>query len=265
MNDGVGHTPGRASGRDEDSDTLEHQAKGSRVHRGQATSRGSRGYWIGPEEHGDARPVQRAKSRSSRRRVLVGMSLSLVVLVALAIVAALVLTGEIVIPGVSDKLFPIHYRDEIAQVAQKYDQDPYLVAAMVKTESGFDAQAESGAGAVCLMQLMPDTAEWVASKMGKWESGSGPDLTDPGVNLELGVWYLAYLGDLYGDGSLAALAAYNAGLGHVDDWIEAAGGPRSFDASDIQYQETRRYVERVEHYRALYKRTHPDTFAQASP
>jgi soluble lytic murein transglycosylase len=180
------------------------------------------------------------------------------------IVASLVLTGEIVMPGVSAKLFPLHYQDEIAQMADKYGQDPYLVAAMVKTESGFDAQAESGAGAMGLMQLMPDTAEWVAAKIDKWKSGPGPDLTDPVDNLELGVWYLDYLGGLYGDGSLMALAAYNAGLGHVDDWIEAAGGPESFDASDIQYDETRQYVERVEHYRELYKRIYPDAFAQTS-
>jgi soluble lytic murein transglycosylase len=265
MNDRGRYTPGRVSGRDDDNDTAEHQAKESRAHRGQAASRGSRGYWVGPEEHASARPRQSTRPRSSRRRVLVGMSLSLVVLAALAIVASLVLTGEVVVPGISDKLFPIRYQAEIAKTAQDYDQDPYLVAAIIKTESGFDAQARSGAGAVGLMQLMPDTAEWVASKMGKWDGGSGPDLTDPSVNLELGVWYLAYLGDLYGDGSLMALAAYNAGLGHVDDWIQAAGGPESFDAADIQYQETRQYLERVEHYRTLYARAHPDTFAQTSP
>lgn len=192
------------------------------------------------------------------------MGLSLVFLGVLVILATQVLTGGIVLSGVSDKLFPLHYQDEIARVAEKYGQDAYLVAAMVKTESGFDSQAESPAGAVGLMQLMPETAEWVAGKAGLWEGGSGPDLKDPVDSLELGVWYLAYLGELYGDGSVTALAAYNAGLGRVDDWIEAAGGRESFDESDIQYPETRQYVERVEHYRELYQRVHPDAFTQSS-
>jgi soluble lytic murein transglycosylase len=256
--------PGRVPGRDDDSDTVEHQTKGSRAHRGRATSPGGRGYWIGPEERPEALPAQRGRSRRGRRRVLLGMGLSLLVLAALAIVAALVLTGEVVVPGVSSKLFPIHYQGEIAQTAQEYGQDPYLVAAMVKTESGFDTQAESGAGAVGLMQLMPDTAEWVVSKMDRWDDRTGPDLTDPSDNLELGVWYLDYLGGLYGDGSLAALAAYNAGLGRVNDWIAAAGGADSFKVTDIQYQETRQYVERVEHYRDLYLRVHPDALTQTS-
>jgi soluble lytic murein transglycosylase len=98
--------------------------------------------------------------------------------------------------------------------------------------------------------------------MDKWEAGSGPDLTDPADNLELGVWYLDYLGGLYGDGSLAALAAYNGGLGNVDEWIEAAGGIALFDASDIKFAETKQYVERVEHYRELYSRIHPDAFSR---
>jgi soluble lytic murein transglycosylase len=75
------------------------------------------------------------------------------------------------------------------------------------------------------------------------------------------VWYLDYLGGLYGDGSLAALASYNAGMGRVDEWIEAAGGLDLFDASDIQYQETRQYVARVEHYSELYRRVHADAFS----
>jgi soluble lytic murein transglycosylase len=241
--------------------------------------RGGRGYWISPEEGRTAadtpgperarpdrapsgRPERqgRPKPPPRRRKVLLGMGLSLLILVGLAIVAVLTVTGEIVIPGVSAKLFPLHYQTEIAQAAGEYGQDPYLVAAMVRTESGFDAQAESPAGAVGLMQLIPSTAEWVVSKSDRWSSGSGPDLRAPADNLDLGVWYLNYLGEIYGAGSMAALAAYNAGLGHVDDWIAAAGGLEVFDITDIPYPETKQYVERVEHYRDLYLRIHPDAF-----
>jgi soluble lytic murein transglycosylase len=250
-------------------------------------ARGGRGYWISPEqgqtaadaprpERGQAvgpararldggppgRPghAVRPKTPPRRRKVLLGMGLSLFILVGLAIVAVLTVTGEVVMPGVSAKLFPLHYQTEIAHAAGDYGQDPYLVAAMVRTESGFDAQAESPAGAVGLMQLMPSTAEWVASKSDKWSGGTAPDLRVPADNLDLGVWYLNYLGEIYGAGSMAALAAYNAGLGHVDDWIAAAGGLEAFDVTDIPYPETKQYVQRVEHYRDLYLRIHPDAF-----
>jgi soluble lytic murein transglycosylase len=267
--------PGEELEGGDDADTAEYETRRSRVYRGQAAARGGRGYWIGPEESdrgtGEAGSGARLLSQRSAaqprprhgRRMLLWMGLSLVVLVALVIVAVLVLAGEMVVPGLSAKLFPIHYQAEIARVADDYGQDPYLVAAMVKTESGYDPTAESGAGAVGLMQLMPDTAEWVAARMHKWEDGSGPVLTDPVDSLDLGTWYLDYLGDLYGDGSLAAVAAYNGGLGNVDDWIEVAGGIESFGASDIPFPETREYVERVERYRRLYTRVHSDAFAQA--
>jgi soluble lytic murein transglycosylase len=269
--------PGEAPERGEDTDTSEYQSKGSRVHRGQVGGRGGRGYWVGPDDDdpvaGDgasrgARPVSHRSAGRGRarggRRMLLWMGLSVVVLVALVIVGVLVLTGETAVPVLSAKLFPMHYQEDISRVAQKYDQDPYLIAAMVKTESGYDATAESPAGATGLMQLMPATAEWVAARIGEWKGGSGPVLTDPAYNLELGAWYLDYLGDIYGAGSLAAVAAYNGGLGHVDEWIADAGGPDSFDASDILFPETRQYVERVERYRLLYMRVYPDAFAQTA-
>ncbi len=256
------------------------------------------GYWIGPEEglrrvvappgdellgdaasgnaplddaaHDNARGpsaerTSRPGGRRRGRRVASLMVTSVVVLVALAILTALTLTGRIVIPVISAKLFPIHYQEEIAQAAAKYGQDPYFVAAMVRAESGYDAQAKSGSGAVGLMQLMPATAEWVASKSKAWPEGESPVLTDPVDSLELGVWYIDYLGDMYGQGGLLALAAYNAGLGNVDEWIEEAGGPESFDVSDIPFPETRQHVERVQHYKELYERIHPDVFSASAP
>jgi hypothetical protein len=159
--------PGEELEGGDDADTAEYETRRSRVYRGQAAARGGRGYWIGPEESdrgtGEAGSGARLLSQRSAaqprprhgRRMLLWMGLSLVVLVALVIVAVLVLAGEMVVPGLSAKLFPIHYQAEIARVADDYGQDPYLVAAMVKTESGYDPTAESGAGAVGLMQLMP--------------------------------------------------------------------------------------------------------------
>ncbi len=202
----------------------------------------------------------RARGRRKRRRLLRLVAL-LVVLGGIATAVALIVTGRTVVPVVSENLFPIKYQQDIARVAEEYGLDPYLVAAMVKTESGFDSQAVSPVGAVGLMQLMPDTAAWL-SGLDIWRGDSSPKLTDPADNLELGACYLEYLTAKFGEEHLlAALAAYNAGPTNVGRWIEAAGGADTFDLSDIDFPETRAFVQRVERYWLLYTRIHPGIFA----
>lgn len=166
------------------------------------------------------------------------------------------------VPGVSAAIYPIHFREGIARVAEDYEIDPYLVAAVVQTESGYDPEAVSSAGAVGLMQLMPDTAEWITS-LKIWQGGEAPTLTDPEDSLELGACYLAFLLDRFSGYIRPALAAYNAGQGTVMEWVEAAGGEESFALSDIRFPETRSFVEKVQHYRELYGRVHPDIFTGA--
>jgi soluble lytic murein transglycosylase len=187
----------------------------------------------------------------------------LVILAGVVTVVTLVLTGHTVVPGLSERIFPVHYEEDIALAAQKYGQDPYLVAAVVKAESGYDSEAVSRVGAVGLMQVMPDTAAWIVGELSLWQGDADVDLLDPSDNLELGACYLAYLGQTFGEGTQLTLAAYNAGPGTVAEWIEAAGGQEEFDLADIRFPETRHYVERVEHYRLLYMRIHPDVFDTA--
>lgn len=204
----------------------------------------------------------RGRSRRGRRRGLMRLAVLAVVLVGIVVTAVLIGTGRTVVPVVSEQIYRIHYREGIARVAERYDLDPYLVAAVVQAESGYDPQAVSPAGAVGLMQLMPETADWVTG-LDSWQGDDSPDLTDPDDSLELGACYLRYLKNTFGDGIRPALAAYNAGRGVVGRWVEAAGGKDSFDLTDIPYPETRTFVERVEHYWELYSRIYPDTFADA--
>jgi soluble lytic murein transglycosylase len=184
------------------------------------------------------------------------------VVAGIVVAAVLIGTGRTVVPVVSEQIYRIHYRDGIARVAERYDLDPYLVAAVVQIESGYDPEAVSPAGAVGLMQLMPETADWVTG-LDSWQGDDAPDLTDPADNLELGACYLGYLTETLGGRATPALAAYNAGPSVAGRWIEAAGGEDSFDLTDIPYPETRTFVERVEHYRELYSRVYPDAFADA--
>jgi soluble lytic murein transglycosylase len=185
------------------------------------------------------------------------------VVLGIAVAAVWIAATRAVVPGVSATIYPVHYREGIARVAEQYHLDPYLVAATVQTESGYDPRAVSPAGAVGLMQLMPDTATWITG-LESWKGKHAPVLTDPDDNLELGACYLAFLLEHFGGNTRPALAAYNAGQGTVVGWVEAAGGAKAFDLSDIHFPETRDFVQRVEHYRELYTRVHPHLFADAA-
>jgi peptidoglycan lytic transglycosylase len=140
--------------------------------------------------------------------------------------------------------YPLSYQAIVRGHARNYNLDPALLAGVIYQESKFNAHARSSSGAVGLMQLLPTTAEGIAVHTG----GSRfrvADLDDPELNVRYGSWYLRHLLDKYGDEEMA-LAAYNAGQQNVDTWREEGKG--------IAFGETRHYVKRVEHLKALYRR-----------
>lgn len=205
-----------------------------------------------------APPRRRARpGKGRRRRRLIPL---VVVILALVAVALWLTATRAVVPGVSAIIYPMHFQESVARVAEHHDLDPYLVAAVARAESGWDPEAVSPAGAVGLMQLMPATAQWI-SGLDSWQGNEEPDLTDPEDSLELGAFYLAYLRRYFGGDTRVALAAYNAGQGAVSRWLREAGGGGPLALEDIPIDETRDFVERVEYYRDLYARVHPDAFA----
>jgi soluble lytic murein transglycosylase len=142
--------------------------------------------------------------------------------------------------------YPLAYATIIRGHARNYDLEPALLAAVIYQESKFDAEARSDAGALGLMQLQPETAKGIATRTG----GTGfrvDDLYDPEINVRYGSWYLRHLLDKYDDESLA-LAAYNAGQRHVDEWRAAGKG--------IAFDETRAYVRRVRELKDIYRRAY---------
>lgn len=211
-------------------------------------------------QRGPQRSTSESLNRRARRQRLVRLVVYGVILIAIAIVAALIVTGRTIVPVVSDRLFAIQYSDEIGAAAEAYGLDPYLVSAVAKTESGYDPKAVSSAGAVGIMQLMPDTAEWI-TRLRSWEGVRNPELTNASDSIQLGSCYLSYLLDYFSGDTMLALAAYNAGQGAVSEWVAAVGGAEQFGLSDIRYDETRKFVEKVVHYRAVYARTHPEAFS----
>jgi soluble lytic murein transglycosylase len=166
-------------------------------------------------------------------------------------------------------LYPFPYREQIMFASQQRQVDPLLVMAIIYSESHFEESAASKAGALGLMQIMPETGEWIAARLGYQEDFSRDMLLRADVNLQMGIWYLAYLDHNFGGSMAQVLAAYNAGEGTVRQWL--AQGVWSGYASDIgqiPYRETRRYVDKVishyELYRNLYQNDWPDDSAGVS-
>lgn len=143
--------------------------------------------------------------------------------------------------------FPLKYAENVKNSAARYNLDESLVFAVIKAESGFDKNKVSPKGAVGLMQIMPKTAEYVSKE---FFSGRKFDLTNPGDNIELGCFYLAYLAEKF-DNREEILAAYNAGEGNVKLWKNRV--KRSLTEKDIPFLETKRYVNKVARYCKIYE------------
>ena len=151
------------------------------------------------------------------------------------------------------------YRQDYSEYVEKYAKennvDPLLIYAIIKAESNFDDEAVSGRGATGLMQLMDNTAKEVATNE-SIEYVSNDSLHDPETNIRIGVKYFADLIAIFQNEAIS-LAAYNAGMGTVQGWID--DGIIEADGSDIEnipYNETNMYVRKIlkdyDIYRNLY-------------
>jgi soluble lytic murein transglycosylase len=168
--------------------------------------------------------------------------------------------------GYWQALYPLLYQETIEPWARQRQLNPMLVIALIRQESRFEPKIESAAGAVGLMQVMPDTAKWVASQVGLKDYS----LSKPLDNINLGTWYLDYVHHQYGDNSMLAVASYNAGPGSVSDWIKKYG-TNDLDrfVEQIPFPETRDYVESVLgnywNYLRLYNTETSQKLAAVSP
>jgi soluble lytic murein transglycosylase len=140
--------------------------------------------------------------------------------------------------------YPLAYWETIEKLSKRYHVDPYLVLAVIREESRFDARAKSPAGALGLMQLMPATAKRFDGSLGVGIRRTN-DILQVSKNLHIGIYYLGLLVKEFGSYT-RAVAAYNAGEEAVRRW-QKKGGYQSFDVfvEDIPYYETKKYVKRV--------------------
>ncbi len=152
--------------------------------------------------------------------------------------------------------YPQSYSEYVEKSAKKYDLEPALVYAVIRTESNFNPNAKSAAGAHGLMQITDDTFEHYRSLREETETYTADALYDPEVNIDYGCHILRDHLNIFGD-ERAAVAAYNAGPGNVEAWLEnPAISPdgKTLDADNIPFEETRNYVRRVEDAKEMYQK-----------
>ncbi len=152
--------------------------------------------------------------------------------------------------------YPIKYEEYVEKYSAEYEIDKYLIYAVIQTESKFDPNAKSDAGAVGLMQLMENTAKECNEKA-EFGYNIPDELRNPEVNIRIGCYYLNRLLKIFDDNKELALTAYNGGLGNVEKWLddeEYSDGQGGLNITP--YQETNDYVDKVlrsyKRYREIY-------------
>jgi soluble lytic murein transglycosylase len=196
-----------------------------------------------------ARRAAQRRTAVRRRRWL--LAVSAVGVAAAAVILALPLFQK----AVTEFTLPLNHEDIIRQQAAAKRLDPALIAAVIYAETKFDPRPSS-AGAQGLMQILPQTAEFLAHRSGA-TSFTTADLATPEVNIAYGSYYLRYLLDEYGGSRVLALAAYNGGEANVSRWENAARARgHRFMLSDIAFPETRAYVSKVLRAQRDYRRTY---------
>jgi soluble lytic murein transglycosylase len=152
--------------------------------------------------------------------------------------------------------YPLKYSDIVAKEATKNNLDPAMVYSVIKAESNFDPDAKSRAGAIGLMQLTPDTFDWLQTKLKTDEKYTENDLYTPEINIRYGCKFLSILFNKYSK-QATALCAYNAGIGTVNAWLKDPDISKDGVTLDkIPFEETRNYVEVVLKNYENYKKTY---------
>lgn len=150
--------------------------------------------------------------------------------------------------------YPREYSEYVEKYAAASEVDPLLVYSVMKAESAFDPDAESGVGAKGLMQMTDDTFVWMQSVLGEEGEYETSALFDPEISIRYGCALLSVLDGYYTDLG-CVIAAYNAGMGSVDSWLaDTEFSEDGTTLSYIPYPETASYVEIVSSYYDEYKK-----------
>ncbi len=173
------------------------------------------------------------------------------------LLAALLALGGKVYQKAIDLSYPLEYTEQVEQWAAEYEVDPLLVYSFIRTESGFDADAQSNVDARGLMQITSDTFDWIKSKIAPDEDLVFDDLYDPEVNIRFGVYYISRCLARYEGDVATAAAAYHSGWGTVDGLLEQQEYSANGLTLDVfPYNQMKNYVSKIaacyQKYNELY-------------
>ncbi len=166
---------------------------------------------------------------------------------------AVMALAAVLVPWLGQVYYPWPYQQVFLAAAGRYGLSPYLLAAVARSESRFDPSATSRRGAVGMMQVMPETGQYVT------HTGSRkalPALRQPGASVEIGARYLRELVAEFSS-EAAAIAAYNGGQANVAQWIQQGIWKPGEPLARIPYPETRDFVARVERACSWYAYLYP--------
>lgn len=179
------------------------------------------------------------------------------ILVILLIIA--ILFGLIKVLNIHEvimkKMYPKTYAEFVTKYAEEYNVDPLLIYAVIRAESNFNESVVSKRNAKGVMQIMDTTAEEVAENIMSDTNFEPNMLFDAEINIQIGTKYLSELLEKYQGNYYVAVAAYNAGIGTVDRWIN--DGIIKSDGSDIEnipYKETNNYVRKIIRDYGIYEK-----------
>lgn len=153
--------------------------------------------------------------------------------------------------------YPCRYADTVTRYAEMYDLDPLVLYAFIRTESNFNPNAQSDAGARGLMQITEVTFDWIKLKIAPDEALTFDDLFDPETNIRFGSYFVAYCLQRYGGDLATAAAAYHSGVGTVDGLLaDSACSSDGQTLSHYPYPQMRRYVHKIttayQRYQEIY-------------
>ena len=200
-----------------------------------------------------AQRARRTRKRNTKKGGKVKVVIISIVAIALAVTAVLVATNfyKKTENNLEKSAYPLEYTDLVNKAAKDYNLQPALIYGVIHTESRFDPQAGSSVGALGLMQIMPETFDWLQEKRGETGKYTTEDLYTPSVNIDYGSYLLRYFLDYYGN-EKCAVAAYNAGF-EVSNWLEDPNcSPDGMTLDVIPYPETSEYVVKVENAKQKY-------------
>lgn len=181
------------------------------------------------------------------------MKRALKIIIASAITLVLLLGFYFFFPHVwGEAVYPLEYKDLIKKYSIERGLRPNFVCAIIYTESRFNRDSVSGAGATGLMQIMPGTGASIAEELGE-ANYSPSSLFDPDTNIRYGTWYIKGLLDKYDGNSDLATAAYNAGVGRAD---------RFKDANMPLPYETVSFVQKIKDVEEMYNKVYGNWAAE---